>query len=165
LYHHHRHGYRLHGARHALWSGPAGLGSEILAYRPRFDRPGAFGGPGFCPLPANPAPASEPATARPAAAQKPIRLRVCIGRNCTKKGGGRALIDALKREIANRGEEDRFDVRPCDCLGACDKGPSVLAVYGTETDARSVSIYHAAAAHAKGIVDDIAAEIRSEKTP
>jgi (2Fe-2S) ferredoxin len=163
LFHHHHRSCRRYGDGCTRWSDPAGFGAGGFARRSRSGRRGDFGFSDFCP-PLRPISAPAEETPQSPTAEKQIQLRVCTGHTCTQKGGGIPLVEALKREIVRRGEEARFDVRPGDCLGACDKGPSVLAVYGTAADAHNVSIYHADAKRAKGIVDDILAEIRSEET-
>ncbi|MDR3440497.1 (2Fe-2S) ferredoxin domain-containing protein [Telmatospirillum sp.] len=67
-----------------------------------------------------------------AAADRTIRLFTCVGKSCRNNQGGRALLDALRREIALSGPEAAsIDVASCGCLDQCDKGPVVVACQGT----------------------------------
>lgn len=58
----------------------------------------------------------------------PIRLFVCAARKCRDAGGGRPLIEALQREIAQAGAN--VNVKACGCLDRCEKGPAVVAYGG-----------------------------------
>lgn len=67
-----------------------------------------------------------------------LRLFVCMktrndgdGRSCCAYQGASIVLDELRRQILQRGEEgSHIDVRPSGCLDRCEDGPVVMAFYG-----------------------------------
>jgi len=65
-----------------------------------------------------------------------LRLFVCMktredGRPCCAYQGASIVLDELRRQILQRGEQcSHIDVRPSGCLDRCEDGPVVMAFYG-----------------------------------
>lgn len=71
---------------------------------------------------------SDNVPARPAAASsRPAsRLLVCVGPRCDAEGRGRALLAALREELAaNPDAAARVEVTTRDCLRGCTRDPIV----------------------------------------
>lgn len=60
----------------------------------------------------------------------PSTIRVCInehqedGSDCCGPRGGREMRDLIEKGIAERGIE--IDLREIECLGLCQRGPSIM---------------------------------------
>ncbi len=65
--------------------------------------------------------------ARPAAepSSHACRLLVCVGPRCNAEGRGRALLAALREELAANPDAARIKVTTRDCLRACTRDPIV----------------------------------------
>ncbi len=57
------------------------------------------------------------------------RVNVCVAAGCLSCQGD-ALRDALTKEAASRGAEDRYHVKGVGCLGLCSEGPLVSTSTG-----------------------------------
>lgn len=53
------------------------------------------------------------------------RLLVCVGPRCDAEGRGRALLAALRQELAANPDAARIKVTTRDCLRACTRDPIV----------------------------------------
>jgi (2Fe-2S) ferredoxin len=65
-------------------------------------------------------------------AGRKVRLFVCVktrkdGEACCAGRGSRELLDAIRAELARRGDDTRIDVRPVKCLDQCEHGPAMVA--------------------------------------
>ncbi len=56
--------------------------------------------------------------------QKPC-LTVCAGSGCTA-GGAHDVLNALRKDLAKRGLEDKIDIKSTGCHGFCEKGPVMI---------------------------------------
>ncbi|GAB4368677.1 MAG: OB-fold nucleic acid binding domain-containing protein [Elainellaceae cyanobacterium] len=61
--------------------------------------------------------------AKPSTKQETIL--VCQKSDCCKRGG-RALADALKTELSDRGLDDRVAIKPTGCMKQCKAGPNLV---------------------------------------
>jgi (2Fe-2S) ferredoxin len=68
--------------------------------------------------PIAPGSASKPTT-------KPAAILVCQKSDCCKRGG-KALMDALKSEIGDRGLTDQVAIKPTGCMKRCKAGPNLV---------------------------------------
>jgi (2Fe-2S) ferredoxin len=65
--------------------------------------------------------------------QPTYRVHICHGPNCTPRGGAKALIDALEREVERLGIGDRVEILATSCRNRCERGPSVNVYPGPVT--------------------------------
>ncbi len=81
-------------------------------------------------------PRSDPRpVASRAPAPAPIRLFVCMGRDCRAERGGTPLIEAVRHSLAEAGAAAaHLSALSCPCLDRCEDGPLILA-YGGEAAA------------------------------
>lgn len=60
-------------------------------------------------------------------APKTAVATVCAGKKCARMGGGKPLMNSLRREFARLGLAEAITVEACACVDDCEGGPLVLA--------------------------------------
>lgn len=54
-----------------------------------------------------------------------LRIRVCVGMQCSMDGGGNVLGRALQQALTDEGVIDQVEMYSAHCLGECPDGPCV----------------------------------------
>jgi|GEM_PF-2807814 len=93
-------------------------------------------------VPADAAPAPVP-TDQPDSVSHPetgtaqaVRLFACVGKDCRQEHDARAVLDALRQQVASIETAGLvMDVQPCGCVDLCEQGPVVVACTGPAAQA------------------------------
>ncbi|OIQ89374.1 hypothetical protein GALL_287500 [mine drainage metagenome] len=86
----------------------------------------------FCETAMAPVAAAGPTPPQAGAGFAPLRLFVCMGRDCRAGRSGPPLIEAVRQALAEAGPAAaHISALSCPCLDRCEDGPLILA-YGGE---------------------------------
>lgn len=101
----------------------AGAAKPSVQFTPAQFTPAQFTPTQFPPSIAPIAPVSPVADREPTT--KKAAILVCQKSDCCKRGG-KALMDALKSEIGDRGLADEVVIKPTGCMKRCKAGPNLV---------------------------------------